>query len=125
MSVHSLFSRKFWIATLERAIRSFAASLASLLTAGGAGILATNWGEKLSVAAMATVVTVLLAIGGGTFGKGDGPSFVGEEDLAGAKPAPVPPAPPVAAAAPSVPAQPAAPAVEQLPAVAPAPASVG
>jgi Putative lactococcus lactis phage r1t holin len=123
MSVHSLFSRTFWIATLERAIRSFAASLASLLTAGGAGILDTDWGEKLSVAAMATVVTVLLAIGGGTFGKGDGPSFVGEEDLAGGKPARVPPASPVAAA-PAVPAQPAAPAVEQLPAVAPAPAPV-
>jgi hypothetical protein len=125
MSVHSLFSRKFWIATLERAIRSFAASLASLLTAGGTGILDTNWGEKFSVAAMAAVVTVLFAIGGGTVGKGDGPSFIGEEALAGAKPAPVPPTPPGAAAAPAVPAQAAARAAEQLPAVAPAPAPVG
>jgi hypothetical protein len=31
---------------------------------------------------MASLVTMLLAIGGGTFGKGEGPSFIGEERLA-------------------------------------------
>jgi hypothetical protein len=82
MSVHTLFSRAFLIATAERAVRSFAASLASLLTAGGTGILDTDWGDKFSVAGMAALVTVLLAIGGGTFGKGEGPSFIGEEKLA-------------------------------------------
>jgi hypothetical protein len=82
MSIQSVFSRAFLIATVERAIRSFAASLASLLTASGAGILETDWGEKFSVAGMAALVTVLLAISGGTFGKGDGPSFTGEEKLA-------------------------------------------
>ena len=89
MSAHTLFSRAFLFATLERAIRSFAASLASLLTASGTGILDTNWGEKFSVAGMAAVVTILFAIGGGTFGKGDGPSFTGEEKLAPSTPAPV------------------------------------
>jgi hypothetical protein len=94
MSVQSLFSRAFLLATVERAIRSFAASLASLLTAAGTGLLATDWGEKFSVAGMAAVVTILLAIGGGTFGKGDGPSFIGEEELSSRKPAPaVVPAP--------------------------------
>jgi hypothetical protein len=83
MSVQTLFSRAFFIATGERAIRSFAASLASLLTASGAGILDTDWGEKFSVAGMAALVTVLLAISGGTLGKGEGPSFTGEERLAG------------------------------------------
>jgi hypothetical protein len=93
MSVQTLFSRAFLIATLERAIRSFSASLASLLTAGGTGILDTDWGDKFSVAGMAALVTILLAIGGGTIGKGDGPSFVGEEELAGSKPAPAPAVP--------------------------------
>lgn len=87
MSAHSLFSRAFLIATAERAVRSFAASLASLLTASGAGIVDVDWGEKLSVAAMAALVTVLFAVGGGTFGKGEGPSFVGEEELAEHPPA--------------------------------------
>ena len=82
MSVQSLFSRAFLLATLERAIRSFAASLASLLTASGAGILSTDWSDKFSVAGMAALVTILFSIGGGTLGKGDGPSFVGQEKLA-------------------------------------------
>src|SRR5436305_7297408 len=86
MSAQNLFSRAFLFATLERAIRSFAASLAALLTASGAGILETDWGEKFSVAGMAAVVTVLLAISGGTFGKGDGPSFNGQEKLAQGQP---------------------------------------
>jgi hypothetical protein len=81
MHLQSLFSREFLRATLERAIRSFAASLASLLTASGTGVLDTDWGDKFSVAAMAAVVTVLFAIGGGTFGRGDGPSFVDSEKL--------------------------------------------
>jgi hypothetical protein len=88
MSPQSLFSRAFLLATLERAIRSFAASLASLLTASGTGLVDTDWGEKFSVAAMAAVVTVLFAVGGGTFGKGDGPSFAGGEKLATGTPDP-------------------------------------
>jgi acyl-homoserine lactone acylase PvdQ len=98
MSVQSLFSRAFLLATLERAIRSFAASLASLLTASGTGLLDTNWGEKLSVSVMASLVTVLFAIAGGTLGKGDGPSFIGEEKLkSDVTPAPVIPVPRAAA----------------------------
>ena len=88
MSVQSLFSKAFLLATLERAIRSFAASLASLLTAAGTGLLDTSWFEKLSVAAMAALVTILFAVAGGTFGKGDGPSFIGEERLKGEPAAP-------------------------------------
>ena len=94
MSVQSLFSKAFLLATLERAIRSFAASLASLLTAAGTGLLDTSWFEKISVAGMAALVTILFAVAGGTFGKGDGPSFIGEERLKGDPPA-----------APAVPAQ--------------------
>jgi hypothetical protein len=90
MSVQSLFSTAFLLATLERAIRSFAASLASLLTASGTGLLDTNWTEKLSVSGMASLVTILFAIAGGTLGKGDGPSFIGEENLGSKKPAPAP-----------------------------------
>lgn len=117
MSVQSLFTAKFWIATAERAIRSFAASLASLLTASGTGLLETSWAEKLSVAGMAALVSVLLAIGGGTFGKGDGPSFIGEENLAkDGKPGPAaPPARPAAEPAATVPPPAAAPEAERVP----------
>ena len=105
MSAQSLFSRAFLLATVERAIRSFAASLASLLTAAGTGLLDTNWFEKLSVSGMAALVTVLLAVAGGTFGKGDGPSFIGKEQLSGAgAPGPVIPAQRTTSQAPAVPA---------------------
>jgi hypothetical protein len=115
MSVESLFTRKFWVATAERAIRSFAASLASLLTASGTGLLETSWAEKLSVAGMAALVSILLAIGGGTFGKGDGPSFTGEEELkhnGKAEPAPASTRPEAPAA---VPAPAAPPEAERVP----------
>jgi hypothetical protein len=36
---------------------------------------------------MAALVTILFSIGGGTFGKGDGPSFVGQEKLTSPAPA--------------------------------------
>src|SRR3954468_17519268 len=89
MSAQTLYSRAFLAATLERAIRSFAASLASLLSASGAGIIETDWGEKFSVAGVAAVVTILFAIAGGTLGKGDAPSFNGGEQLPPERPAPV------------------------------------
>ncbi|WP_374455392.1 holin [Nocardioides sp.] len=79
MALSELTSRKFWGATLERAIRSFAASLASILTADGTGILDTDWGQKFSIAAMAAIVSVLLAVAGGAAGNGHGPSFTGVE----------------------------------------------
>jgi hypothetical protein len=92
MSAQTVFSKAFLLATTERAVRSFAASLASLLTAAGTGLLDTSWFEKLSVAGMAALVTVLLAVAGGTFGRGDGPSFIGLERLKGqGAPAPAPP----------------------------------
>src|SRR4029450_7067271 len=87
MSVQSLFTKAFLLATLERAIRSFAASLASLLTAAGTRLLDTSWFEKLSVAGMAALVTILFAVAGGTLGKGEGPSFIGEERLKAGPPA--------------------------------------
>ena len=90
MSAQTLFSKAFLLATLERAIRSFAASLASLLTAAGTGLLDTSWFEKLSVAGMAALVTILFAVAGGTLGKGDGPSFIGKERLTGGAPIPSP-----------------------------------
>ena len=82
MSVQSLFSRAFLIATIERAIRSFAASLGLAAHGGGHGHPRHRLGREALRRGHGALVTVLLAIGGGTFGKGDGPSFIGEERLA-------------------------------------------
>lgn len=83
-----MFTRAFWTATIQRAARSFAASLVALLTAGGTGILATDWVNSLSTAGMAAVVTLLLCVTGETFTNGAGPAF-GTVEITS------PPAPPI------------------------------
>ena len=72
-----MFTRAFAKATLERAVKTFAQSLAALLVADGTDILTTDWRARLSVAAMAAVVSVLTSVG--SAGVGDrGPSLAGE-----------------------------------------------
>ena len=44
----------------------------------------------MSVSAMASLVTILFAIAGGTLGKGDGPSFIGQEKLSAGAPVAAP-----------------------------------
>lgn len=74
-----MFSGEFWAATIQRVIRSFAASLLALLTADGTGILDTDWGSRLSTAGMAAITTLLFCVAGG-FGPGNGPAFGGVEE---------------------------------------------
>ena len=70
-----MFTGQFAKATLERCIRSACASLASLLVADGTDILNTDWADRLSVAGMAAIVSVLLAVAGASTGDHNGPSF--------------------------------------------------
>jgi hypothetical protein len=67
----------FWRAAAERAVKTFAQSLAALLVADGTDVLSTDWGARLSVAAMAAVVSVLTSVGSAQVGD-DGPSLGGE-----------------------------------------------
>ena len=72
-----MFTRAFWTATLERAVKTFAQTLAALLVADGTGLLETAWGPQLSVAAMALVVSVLTSVASAGTG-GSGPSLANE-----------------------------------------------
>lgn len=56
-----MFTVAFAKGLLERAVKTFAASLAGLLGTAGLGLLDVNWGSALSVAGLATLVTVLVA----------------------------------------------------------------
>lgn len=69
----------FWRAALERAVKTFAQSLAALLVADGTDVLTTDWGGRLSVAAMAAVVSVLTSVA--SSGMGDGGPSLGAETL--------------------------------------------
>lgn len=48
--------------TLVRAIKTFCQSLAALLVADGTDLLTTNWNDRLSVAGMAALVSMLLTV---------------------------------------------------------------
>lgn len=52
----------------ERAIKTFAQSMVAVLTAGATGILDVDWINTLSVALLATVISVFTSLGSLTIG---------------------------------------------------------
>lgn len=71
-----LYDLTFWRSTSERAVRTAAQALLALLGTGVAGIIDVNWAQALSVAGLATTLSVLMSIvGSGIADKGT-PSFV-------------------------------------------------
>jgi hypothetical protein len=74
----------FWKATAERAVKTFAQTLAALLVADGTDLLNSAWVARLSVAGMAALVSVLTSVGSET-ATGD-PSLTRVEFVAKGKP---------------------------------------
>lgn len=70
-----MFTFVFWKAVLERAIKTFCQVEAGFLGVAGLGILDVDWTQNLSVAGLATIVSVLTSIG--TAGLTDGSPSVG------------------------------------------------
>jgi hypothetical protein len=68
----------FWRATAERAVKTFAQTLAATLMAGGTDLLSVGWKQALSLAGMATLLSALTSIGSSTIGDPASPSLVGE-----------------------------------------------
>ena len=64
-------------ATAERAVKTFAQALVALLIADGTDLLGTAWADRLSVAGMAAVLSVLSSIASAPFGQ-TGPSASNE-----------------------------------------------
>lgn len=88
-----MFSKDYWRATAELAVRAFAGSLVALLGVNVSGILDADWQQALSVAALATVVSVLTSLSVANVGP-HGPTVTQE------LPTPVPPAAPAVTAPP-------------------------
>lgn len=63
-----MFTKTFWKDTAERAVKTFAQSLAAVLTAGATGVLDVDWMNALSVSLLATLVSVLTSLGSGYVG---------------------------------------------------------
>lgn len=67
-------TKEFWLATAERAGKTFAQALAALLIASGTDLLHTSWVDSLSTAGMAAVLSVLTSVAGAGVGS-NGPSL--------------------------------------------------
>lgn len=63
-----MFTKIFLKDTTERAIKTFAQSLAAVMTAGATGVLDVDWMNALSVSLLATLVSVLTSFGSGYVG---------------------------------------------------------
>lgn len=73
-------TKSFARAALERAVKTFAQTLAAVLVASGTGLLDTDWIASLSTAAMASLLSLLTSIGSGAV-TGGGPSLTNDEVL--------------------------------------------
>lgn len=71
-----MLTKQFWLATIERAIKTAAQAAVAILTAGMTGLLDVDWVQLASVSGLAAVVSLLTSIGGGAV-KGE-PSYGGE-----------------------------------------------
>lgn len=72
-----LFSKQFWKAAAERAVKTFAQSAAALLTANAVGLLDADWTGIASVSGLAALVSVLTSVGSAGL-NGSGPSLTSE-----------------------------------------------
>jgi hypothetical protein len=75
-----MWTRSFWLATLERCIKTACQTLAATLTAGAVGILEVPWQAALSMSAGAAVVSVLTSVASAGV-SGGGPSLNNAEKV--------------------------------------------
>lgn len=57
-----MFTREFWAAAAERALKTVAQSVVAVLGVGAVGILSVDWVQTLSVAAAAGLASILTSI---------------------------------------------------------------
>lgn len=55
-------TRTFWLDTAERAIKTFVQGLLAYFTAGAVDVVSADWGEALTVAGTATLLSVLTSL---------------------------------------------------------------
>jgi len=77
-----MFTKEFWQAVLERAVKTFAQAFgAALVATGAASAWVIDWGLVSGTAGLATILSVLTSIGSGAITNEPGPSLTGAEVL--------------------------------------------
>ena len=74
-------SKQFWLAAIERAIKTLAQTAAALLTGSATGLLEVDWLQLTSAAGMAALVSLLTSIASAATTDGS-PSLGSSEVLA-------------------------------------------
>ena len=71
-----MFTNDFWRSTGERAVRTAAQALLALVGTSVTGVLDVDWIQALSVAGLATLLSVLMSLVGSDVSDKGTPSFV-------------------------------------------------
>lgn len=72
-----LTSKLFWVRTTERAVKTFAQSLALVFLGDQAyDVISVDWASALGLAATGALLSVLTSIGSTAVGESDSPSLV-------------------------------------------------
>jgi len=74
-----MWTLDFWRSTAERALRTLAQVLLSMIVVGETGFLDVDWVQALSVAGLAAVASVLMSIGATGIGDKGTASLVRED----------------------------------------------
>ncbi len=72
-----MWTKKFWKAAVERAVKTFAQAAVAFLAAGLTGLLEVDWVQLASVSGLAALISVLTSIGSGAITDGT-PSLANE-----------------------------------------------
>lgn len=74
-----MWSKTFWKTAIERALRTLAQVMLSMIVVGETGFLDVDWLQALSVAGLAAVASLLMSIVATGVGDKDTASFVRED----------------------------------------------
>lgn len=74
----SVFTRRFWTAAVERAVKSAAQAAILVLGADQLNVLAIDWPEVAGFAAGGFVLSVLTSVASDAVTRSDGPSLANE-----------------------------------------------
>lgn len=81
-----MFTKSFWIASLERAVKTFAQVLSAVLAADGFNLISADWVGTISTVVTAVVLSFLTSIASAKTGPEPSPALFGKEAIPAAQP---------------------------------------